>query len=252
MNAIGLYKNRGFYIKALLFGFLFLLGVNITGFTGELSFANSAEPPALIIVVPGATDDLTVYIEGTSGLLEGRKVHYFTETQFMFYKNEIPSTDTQKITVKSKDQQFELSIEEGMNRYRSVYTIDTFRQTIIKGTTTGREAILVGARVGLTLIIEGAIFWLFGFRNRRSWLMFILINLFTQGILNLWLGLQPMAQTYLIFSLVFAEVFVLIGELFLFNAFVKEHTVARRNIYVALANFASLILGGYLITWLPI
>ncbi len=251
MNQARLIRVSGIF-PYILFILLVIVVANLTGLTSGITFANSAEPPALIIVVPGATDDLTVYIEGISGLLEGRKVHYFTETQFMFYKNEIPSTDTHKITVKSKDQQFELFIEEGMNRYRSVYTIDTYRQTIIKGTTTGREAILVGARVGLTLIIEGAIFWLFGFRNRRSWLMFLLINLFTQGILNLWLGLQPMAQTYLIFSLVFAEAFVLIGELFLFNAFVKEHTVARRNIYVALANFASLILGGYLITWLPI
>lgn len=251
MNPARLIRVSGIF-PYILFILLVIMVANIAGLTSGITFANSAEPPALIIVVPGATDDLTVYIEGTSGLLEGRKVHYFTEAQFMFYKNEIPSTDIQKITVKSKDQQFELSIEKGMNRYRSVYTIDTYRQTIIEGTTTGREAILVGARVGLTLIIEGAIFWLFGFRNRRSWLMFLLINLLTQGILNLWLGLQPMAQSYLIFSLVFAEAFVLIGELFLFNAFVKEHTVARRNIYVALANFASLVLGGYLITWLPI
>lgn len=251
MNQARLIRVRGIF-PYILFILLVMLVTTFTGVTSDITFANSAEPPALIIVVPGATDDLTVYIEGTSGFLEGRKVHYFTETQFMFYKNEIPSTDTHKITVKSKDQQFELSIEEGMNRYRSVYTIDTYRQTIIKGTTTGREAILVGARVGLTLIIEGAIFWLFWFRKRRSWLMFLLINLFTQGILNLWLGLQPMAQTYLILGLVFAEVFVLISELILFNLLIKEHTVARRNIYVALANFASLILGGNLIAWLPI
>ena len=69
---------------------------------------------------------------------------------------------------------------------------------------------------------------------------------------------QPMAWTstngtnLLDIGLVFAEVFVLISELILFNLLVKEHTVARRNLYVALANFASLILGGYLIAWLPI
>ena len=251
MNKARLIRVRGIF-SYILFVLLVMLMTTFTGLTSDITFANSAEPPALIIVVPGATDDLTVYIEGTSGLLEGRKVHYFTETQFMFYKNEIPSTDTQKITVKSKAQQFELFTKKGMNRYRSVYTIDTYRQTIIEGTTAGREAILVGARVGLTLLIEGAIFWLFGFRSRRSWVMFILINLFTQGVLNLWLGFQPMAQSYLILSLVFAEAFVLIGELFLFNAFVKEHTVAKRNFYVAIANFASLVLGGYLIAWLPI
>ena len=242
-------KKKWVYIFFIL---SVLLATGITGLTSHPSFANSAEPPAIIIVVPGATGDLSVYMEGTSGLLEGRKVSYGTETQYMFYHREIPDATHLNIIVKSNSKEFQLSIERGVNRYRSVYTIDTYRQTVVEGTTFGREAILVGTRVGFTLLIEGIIFWLFWFRKRRSWLMFLLINLLTQGVLNIWLGLQPMGQTYLILGLVFAEVFVLISELILFNLLVKEHTVARRNIYVAMANFASLVLGGYLIAWLPI
>lgn len=246
-------KARAFRLSGKLsYIFTILLAMMVSGVTTEVSFANSAEPPAVIIVVPGATDDLVVSIEGNTGLVQGRKVSYGMESQFMFYNREIPEAKNLNITVASKDMHFELSVEKGMYRYRSVYTIDTVRQTIIEGTTFEREATLVATRVGLTLIIEGAIFWLFGFRSKRAWLMFLLINLLTQGALNLWLGSQPLGQSYLIFGLAFAEIFVLISELFLFNLLIKEHTVARRNSYVVLANFASLILGGYLITWLPI
>ena len=38
--------------------------------------------------------------------------------------------------------------------------------------------------MALTLLLEGALFWLFGYRLRRSWLVFLLANLITQGAVN--------------------------------------------------------------------
>ena len=36
----------------------------------------------------------------------------------------------------------------------------------------------------MTLLIEGALFFAFGFRKKLSWVLFIIINLITQGLLN--------------------------------------------------------------------
>jgi hypothetical protein len=110
----------------------------------------------------------------------------------------------------------------------------------------------VSLRIALTLLIEGIVFWLFGFRNKRSWIVFLAINLITQGALNIWLnGFLPLGS-YLVVSLVFGEILVFIAEIIVFLALVKEHRHRRTLLYVSTANFLSLFAGGYIITVLPI
>jgi hypothetical protein len=105
----------------------------------------------------------------------------------------------------------------------------------------------------LTLIIEGIVFFLFGYRRKRSWLVFIIVNLVTQGILNIWLaGNYSPLNNYLIFSLIGGEIVVFIVEIIAFLILVKEHGRLRTASFVVLANLLSLIAGGYLITVLPV
>ena len=111
---------------------------------------------------------------------------------------------------------------------------------------------LVGLRVSLTLLIESAIFWLLGFRERRTWLIFLIMNLITQGVLNLMLATNPVSASYVIFGLIFGEIFVFIVEWIVTLSLIKEHNQAKRFVTVSLSNFASLILGGYLISILPV
>jgi len=97
------------------------------------------------------------------------------------------------------------------------------------------------------------IFWLFGFRQRRSWLIFLAINLVTQGALNLWLNNGgSLIPSYLIISLIIGEFFVFLAELIGFSYFIKEHKKGRILIYVIVANLLSLIAGGYIISVLPV
>ena len=85
-----------------------------------------------------------------------------------------------------------------------------------------------------------------------SWIMFLLINLLTQGALNIWLdGFNPL-DGYLIAVLIFGEFLVFIVEIAAFLLLVKEHRGLRTVLYVLLANLLSLIVGGYVITILPI
>jgi hypothetical protein len=115
-----------------------------------------------------------------------------------------------------------------------------------------RSILLVSMRIILTLAIEAIIFRLFGFRNKKSWIAFLIINLITQGALNIWLnGFAPLAS-YLVFTLIFGEILVFIAEIIAFSALIKEHRRWRILLYVITANLLSLFAGGYMITVLPI
>lgn len=81
---------------------------------------------------------------------------------------------------------------------------------------------------------------------------FLIINLITQGALNIWLNSNGPIMTYGMFVLIFGKIFVFAAEIITFLFFVKEHERSRKVIYVLTANLASLFLGGYLITVLPV
>jgi hypothetical protein len=104
----------------------------------------------------------------------------------------------------------------------------------------------------LTLLLEGIVFWLFGFRSRRSWIGFLVINLITQGVLNYLLSMFSPYNGYAIFGLVYYEFWIIIVESFAFGLFIREHRALRRVFYAIAANLASLFLGGYLILTLPV
>ena len=103
-----------------------------------------------------------------------------------------------------------------------------------------------------TLIVEGLLLWAFGFRSRRDWLVFLLVNLVTQAGLHLWIagdlvtaGSHPLY--YLI--LLVAEIPILLAELAAYVFLLQEHTRARRALYALCANAASYALGYFPLHW---
>ncbi len=86
-------------------------------------------------------------------------------------------------------------------RYSNLYTLDYESKTLTEGTSSSRAWIYALVRLLLTLIIEALIFFFFGFRKGKSWTLFIIINLVTQGVLNIWLNTFPSVDYYLIFML---------------------------------------------------
>lgn len=122
----------------------------------------------------------------------------------------------------------------------------------MEGKQLSRSVVLVTLRIVLTLTIEAFVFYLLGYRHKKSWIAFLIINIITQGALNIWLNSFTPIGSYIILSLIFGEVFVFIIEIIGFLIFVKEHRWIRTLLYVLTANFISLIAGGYMITTLPI
>ena len=103
-----------------------------------------------------------------------------------------------------------------------------------------------------TLIIEGILLWLFGFRAKRDWLVFLIVNLVTQAGLHLWVAENLVvngssAFQYLV--LLVAEVPILFLELAVYVFLLKEHSRFRRAAYAACANIASYALGYLPLHW---
>lgn len=217
------------------------------------ALANSAEPPSLVILVKNPPNDLTIELVSNENQPEGVARRSAWEGYYAFYSRDMKADDPYKFKVTTKGESFECTLDAPLKGYNHVYTLDLSNRTLTAGKYPLRSALLVSIRLLLTLMLEGIIFWLFRFREAKSWYWFLAINLLTQGVLNLWLNHGgPLMPNYLIFSLIFGELFVFAAEMLAFPVFIKEHPKRRVLIYTFTANCVSLIAGGYIISVLPV
>jgi len=246
-------KNKSQVCKSLM-ALLACLLIVLTLANSMPVYANSAEPPALVIIVADAPSDLvvSVYFEENGTFEEGHKTTNAIESYFKFFGRDLPESQTYTFEVHYGDERFEVTLEKPIHTYHATYTLNLEDKTLIPGETLMRNVTLVGLRVSLTVLIEGAIFWLLCFRKRSTWIIFLFMNMLTQGVLNLMLATNPVSASYVIFSLIFGEIFVFIVEWIVVIGFINEHSPEKRFATVTLANVASLVLGGYLISILPI
>lgn len=233
---------------------LLIMFLAIFYFFPTIAYANSAEPPALIVIMKNAPEDVSVSIISADTMKEGHQRKAAWETYYAFYNRDIGNNTEITLRVSGNSINYDKIIgKQYLTGYNSIVTLDFSRQTITAGKLLSRSILLVGLRVLFTLVIEGGIFFLFRFRDKKSWISFLIMNLVTQGILNVVLnGASPLASSYLILNLIFMELFVFVAEIIGVLVFIKEHGRFRRVSYVLVANLASLILGGYLITVFPV
>ena len=226
---------------------IFILLINISG----ICYGNSAEPPSILIIVPNAPGDLEISIGTDNTYTKAKEIDKLVEKHYIFYSREMEGASNNTINVKTNGDSYELDFENPASRYQNIYTLNLKSKTLSLGKSTLRSIVLVSLRIIITLIIEGIVFYLFGFRDRRSWKIFILINLLTQGALNIWInGLFPM-QSYLFIGLIALEILIVIVESITLVSRVQEHNKIRRFLFVLSANFLSLVVGGYILTVLP-
>lgn len=216
--------------------------------------ANSAQPPSLVILVNNPPDDLSLIMSSEERDIEGKISQVAWEKYYLFYSIEMKSEGEYLFIVHANGNDFECVLKDDQMRYEKVYTLDIEEQAFSQGATYQfRSFLLVSIRLILTLIIEGIIFWLFQYRLKRSWVIFFLINLITQGLLNIWLNSEgPMVPYLLFFGLVFAEILIFIFEMIAFSLLLKEHKSGRGFVYAFVANLISFIAGFFIITYLPL
>lgn len=217
------------------------------------ALANSAEPPSLVILVNNPPEDLSIFLVSNENQPEARVRRVAWEGYYVFYSRDMLVGGKYTFKVTTNGDSFECMLNAPLQGYNNVVTLDLSNRELTPGKYLFRSVLLVSTRLLLTLLLEGIVFRLFGFRQKRSWLIFLAINLVTQGILNVWLNSNgSLIPNYLILSLIIGEFFVFITEMIAFLTLVKEHKKSRILIYVIIANTISLIAGGYIISVLPV
>lgn len=215
-------------------------------------FANSAGPPSIIIITTNSPDDLQVIFIMDGEEIEADKHNKFNEEYYLLYDYSLSTTKSYLVRLSSSDGSYILKIEKSLNKYNNIYRLDYKSQTLVAGKGIVRSTVLVSTRVILTLLIEGLIFLLFKYRELKSWIVFIIINLITQGALNIWINTAHPFESYIVLYLIFAEYIILIVELLGLTFLIKEKKQMITVVYVVIANFTSLALGAIIIPQLPI
>lgn len=217
------------------------------------ALANSAEPPSLVILINNPPEDLSIVLVSNEDKPEAIARRAAWEGYYVFYSRDMQSQGKYTFKVTTKGESFEFTLGAPLKHYNNVVTLNLYNKELTPGKYPFRSLLLVSIRLLLTLLLEGVVFWLFRYRQKRSWLIFLAINLVTQGALNIWLNSGgSLIPSYLIFSLIIGEVFVFAVEMFAFPIFIQEHKKSRSLIYAFIANLISLIAGGYIISVLPV
>ncbi len=104
----------------------------------------------------------------------------------------------------------------------------------------------LGITLGMTLLIEGAILYLFGLWTRKNIVKFLCINVITQMALYFCLSLE-MINTFVYLFYIAIEIFIMLIEALFFEMVLRnkenEHCRMRGFCYGIVANLASFILG---------
>lgn len=104
----------------------------------------------------------------------------------------------------------------------------------------------------LTLIIELGVLYIFGYREKETYKIVLLTNIGTQLVLNLcvFFGFALWSIFGGIGILLIGELLVFIIEIIVYQITFKERHRVKPIPYALLANFASLILGWYILYWI--
>ncbi len=243
-------------LKISWFILMFSLGL----FPMKPALANSAEPPALIILVTDAPAELRLSLHhplnGAMAPIPLKKETKVWESYFTFYYGMLDGNrdvfSDLVLMVEGAGDTYAVTLPESVhNHYNNLLTLDLQTHELAAGQSPWRGPLLVLLRVTLTLIIEGLIFWLFGYRQKPSWMIFLITNLITQTGLNLMIS-GPLLSPYWVLGLAVLELVVLFVEVLQFRFTLWEHSKARSFCFAVTANAASLVLGGLLISKLPI
>ena len=118
----------------------------------------------------------------------------------------------------------------------------------------GRISVVVASKPGVYALerarnagIEGVVLALFGFgRQRRNWLVFLLVNLVTQGGLALWTARTCLLHglgAWSVLALLPAELVIFPAEMAAYALLLRGQPRSRSAAYGFLANLFSAVLG---------
>lgn len=217
--------------------------------------ANSAEPPGIVIIVNSPPDDLELFLRfGTDEEILLSRTKTAWETRYSFYYDGMSGRyDFSQVQLRADSAEHSFTLElsgDDLKQYNNFFTLNLKSERLTEGMTFMRGVTIIGLRVILTLIIEGAVFFAFMYREKRSWLVFLAVNLVTQAALNAFL--YGSVGGSLLLGLIICEIGIFIVEILAFMFLLKEHKKPRAAAYAFIANLLSLFLGAAMIMFLPV
>lgn len=245
-------------LLTVLFSLLLLIFLPVT------AGANAAEPPCFVVVAENLPDDFALGLrlsddtEFPPDEIWIRQKGW--ETYFRFQYG-VAETDYLHSTLvcSTGGETFELALPDTATQgYNNILKLNLADRTLTLGLSPWRTVLLAVLRVLLTLLMEGLVFFvLFRYRARRSLLVFLCVNLATQIFLNVMIctNTNLVADAYgsywrLLFY--FCEFLIFLSEAILLPSLLREHTKLRAVLSALTANATSLVLGGWLLSNLPI
>jgi len=244
-------KNKVLFI--LVFVLLFY------AFVPRPAKVKAAQPPHMTIVVINPPSDLELSVRYTrdsvteTKLLTRRDIAWEAEFSFLTldFLDEKELCGNFILIVESKDYNFEVHLPgDSPDKPYPYYTLNLKSQTLFEGYPAWHAPVTISIRIILTLLLEAIIFFLFGYREKRSWNIFAIVNFITNGVLHTCIGFLSDESSAFIF-LGIIGVTVIIAEMIAFAAALEEKSRWKAAIYAFVANLLSLVLGSHLLNNLP-
>ncbi len=201
---------------------------------------------ALTAAVPEGYHACTV--QGNSGAplygdLLGRELRPGVRSHYFFYTG-IP-TDYQILVVTESGETW-LSPPCARRALQSSVTVDWEARTVTVPSVARSYLLQFLCTLLPTLLLEGVVLLLFGYRRRRSFLTFLWVNLLTQGAMSLYLAVRLTTggfSGWILFAYVPMELAILLAELLLYRRFLPERGKTEATLYAVCANLISALLG---------
>jgi len=217
-------------------------------------------------MVSFAPKDIQIQLRSGNGVLENLGIvtkniefatfFHFMDPSYMPIVEPATSHENMSLIVFANGETFEVPMPESgydiyTRRIYRLYTLKLSDRSLTLGTSPVRNVVLFIIRMACTLVIEGLIFLVFGFRGKRNWIVFFVVNLITQGWLyiicsNPTAGGAPYWYLYL-------EFFIFVAEITAFCFLLREKGEKTHKrwwkppLFALAANTASLFLGSFLV-----
>ena len=223
------------------------------------AFANATQPPCFTILVNGAPEDLRITVvtaEGVQQELHPVKRGWESYFSFHYYMDgnylEREDVISFRLEVSTEGKNYVFEIPDDIRQYNTIFHLDLSAGTLKEAVLAGRNALLVALRVSITLVTEGIVLWLFGYRTKRTWIVFLAVNLVTQTLLNLSVtGVIP-PDGYWWFALIFGEILIFLAEAIAYTLLFREKGRPLAALVSLCANGVSLTVGVWILSSLPL
>jgi len=225
--------------------------------------AKQVRTPGLLIFVINAPKDLKLFIQFRNSALpepqEMQRTSRYWETYYNYYYQQLPGRFDEdfigaKLIVRSSQYSYELPIprDPEMRVDKRMMSLDLKQGTLIYGEPGWRAPLSVAGRVMLTLVLEGAVFFLFGLRDKMSWLGFFILNLITHSLLSSFL-VHPIEAKGDFFMLVSYSVAIILVEAGFYYFTLREVELSPKMLLFALvANLVGFFLGNWIMPHFPV